>query len=560
MEKPVNTVFYIEQWRISPGEGLISRDGEIVHLEPRAMEVLVYMTSRPNEVISREELEKEIWHGAIVGYDAVTNTIIKLRRALNDNARQPRIITTIPKKGYQLIAPVAFVAKPAAEQEIEKPEKEQLEKTRSKLITPANIGILAIVLVFGTLWLSSENIPSIETSEPASFPSIAILPFDNLSNDPKQEYLADGMTEDIITDLSGLSNLMVIASNTSSIYRDKNLPSKQIGDELGVKYILKGSVRPLGNTIRINTQLINAETGFNVWAKRYDRNLNEVFAVQDEVTQNIVSSLTVKVSSQEKVRLAQRETDSLKAYDFFQEGQRLSILRTKEGYQQAHDAFEKAIELDPAYGRAYGAIAVILNFEYLRGWVDAPVETLDRALVLSRKAVELSNSVPQTHWALGFTHLMRKEYEQAEQAVTHAINISPNYSEGFGLLALVKMNRGKADEAIKLNNKGKRLNPYYSWQYLYTEGCAYFSKGDYASAISALEKASARNESAIQVKLFLAASYAYTNRQRDAEWITEEIKALSPTATVSDVGRNIPIEDPEFKKSLLLPTKIHTFQ
>jgi adenylate cyclase len=563
MKRPVAKSFFIEDWRVSPPEGLLVRGTEMVRLEPKAMEVLVYFASRPGEVITREELEREVWHGALVGYDAVTNTVIKLRKALQDNARQPRFITTIPKMGYQLIAPIAYP------EEDERPESASPADSESVAEVPGKrpswpvptigwaIAALVGVLVIGLVWLwpvvTSSTAPATPANSNSSVapPSIAVLPFENLSHDPNQDYLADGITEDIITDLSRLSSVQVIASNTSLAYKGRQVPVEDVGTDLNVGFVLKGSIQRLGDSVRVNAQLVDAKTGFNVWAQRFDRKISEVFAVQDEVTRSIVNALAVKVTYQEKSRLAQRATDSLKAYDLFQEGQRISKGRTKEDEIQARELYQKAIELDPNYGRAYGAMAISLAFDYQRGWTDTPVETLDRALVLAKQAVALDDSTPQTYWALSFVYLMRKEYENAEKVVTQALSIAPNYADGYGLLALINMNLGQPKRAIALNLKGMRLNPYFTSEYLYTHGVSHYMLGDYDEAIKALEQAQERNQNHTNYKLFLAASYVKAGRQDNAEWTAAELQMLDPTATLSTIEKTIPISSPESMRSLL---------
>jgi tetratricopeptide (TPR) repeat protein len=316
-------------------------------------------------------------------------------------------------------------------------------------------------------------------------------------------------------------------------------------------YVLKGSVRRLSDKVRVNVQLVNVETGFNAWAQRYDRTATEMFAVQDNVTQRIVEALAVNITSQEKQRLAQRATDNLKAYDLFQEGQRISKASTKESNEQARAVYREAIELDPRYGRAYGALAITLADDFRRGWTDTPLETLDRALELAEQAVALDNSTPQTYWALAYVHLARKEYEQAEQAVSQAITIAPNYADGYGLLALIKVHLGQAQQAVEINTRAMRLNPYYTWNYLYTLGSAYYMLGDYQAAIDTLEQAQARNENAVHVKLYLAASYQMAGRHEDARWTIEQVGILSPTTTLRDIEKTLPIADPEFRQNFL---------
>ena len=562
MTKQKDKRFYIHDWEVSPSEGVLNRDGESVRLEPKAMEVLVYFASHPNEVISREELEKDVWHGALIGYDAVTNTIIKLRKALQDSAREPRFITTIPKRGYQLIAPITYPEKndsvrPGITQDGESLPKEKMTQP----VVPPRISTVMVALsgvfIFISLWLwlrdTSTLDPANATNKQASArqPSIVVLPFENLSNDPKQNYLADGITDDIITDLSRISNLLVIASNTSIKYKGKQVTPEKVGTDLNVNFVLKGTIRRLGNEVRVNAQLVNTKTGFNTWAQRYDRKLTDVFAVQDEVTQSIVTALAVKVTNQEKRRLSKKATDSLKAYDFFQEGQRLSKIFTKETNEQARIMYRKAIELDPVYGRAYGAQAVTLAFDFQRGWSDTPIETLDRALVLANKGVALDDATPQTYWALGFVHLWRKEYDKAELAATEAINIAPNYADGYSLLALINGYTGHPNKAIELNDKAIRLNPYYSFEYLVSYGVAYYTQGNYKKAITILEQAKSRNENAEQIKIFLAASYVKANQLDEAEWLISEMQIMNPTVNISQIEKTIAFSNPEVRRAFL---------
>ena len=559
MTKQGQKSFFIGGWSVSPAEGLLARGSESVRLEPKAMEVLVYFSLRPNEVISREELEREVWLGALVGYDAVTNTIIKLRKALQDSARDPRFIATVPKRGYQLIASITYSENDNGRELTLPISRETLADIQKKSPIRSNhwygITALVILLVVGAGWFwtltPSKSISSVNSSNSMAPPSIVVLPFENLSDDPKQDYLADGITEDIITDLSRISNLLVIASNTSIKYKGKQVTPEKVGTDLNVKFVLKGTIRRLGNEVRVNAQLVNTKTGFNTWAQRYDRKVTDVFAVQDEVTQSIVTALAIKVTNQERHRLAKKATDSLKAYDFFHEGQRLSKIYTKETSEQAREMYRKAIELDPGYGRAYGAQAVTLAFDFQRGWSDSPIETLDRALVLANKAVAQDDATPQTYWALGFVYLWRKEYENAENAVTQAINIAPNYADGYGLLSLINSYLGRPQKAIELNDKAIRLNPYYSFEYLVSYGVAYYTLGNYDAAIKTLEQAKRRNENAEQIKIFLAASYVKANRLNDAEWLISEMQIMNPMATITHIEKTIAFANPEFTQAFL---------
>jgi len=558
METREQTGFFIGEWQVSPHEGTLSQDGNTVRLEPRAMEVLVYLASRPGEVVSRSDLENKVWTGMLVTDDAVTSAIIKLRKALGDNAKNPRFIATVPKRGYQLIAPVT---KPAAGTD-EVAVVDQAGMTVASLRADrAKVALmvtaLAVVAALAWAFLSSIAPAPPESAAPAldettrQAPSILVLPFENLSEDPAQEQFADGITEDIITDLSSLSRLRVMGNNTSFSYKGRSVRPQEVGAELDVDFVLEGSIRRQGETIRINSQLVDARTGFQKWAERYDRDLAEVFAVQDEVTDSIVAALAIGLDSRERTNLAYRPTDNLEAYKYFREGQGLAGTSTRENNVLAQAAYRKAIQADPAYGRAYSALAYTLAFNFRRGWNDAPMQTIDRALELARKAVQLDSSTPQTYWSLGYVHMMRKEFELAEKAVARALEIAPNFADGYGLLALIKNSLGEAQTAIELVEKGMQLNPFYTWDYPYNLGRAYYTLGQTEKAINALEAAKTRNPNVVPIRLHLAASYVRAGRLGDAEWEVEEIRTISPDETLGHVARTHPTSDKQALEVLL---------
>lgn len=551
MQTQAKEPFFIDDWWVSPSEGILKRDTNVIHLEPKSMEMLVYFAEHQGEVITRDEFEKNVWHGALIGYDAITNTVIKLRKAFKDNARKPEYIVTIPKRGYQLIATVRYSENSSLSSEngFEKLEEHHLN-TRNWLFA-----LLGTLLLFGLvmIWLSPLPLTdTVNSKQPTiALPSISVLPFENLSNEPKQEYLAVGITEDIKTALSRLSNLMVISSSASYIFKGENSELQEIGNELKVDYILQGNIRQLGGLIRINVQLINTKTGVNSWGEQYDRQLTDLFAIQNEVTKSIVTFFNLQITNNEKQYLEHSATNSLLAYDSFQEGQKLSKNHTLENNKLARESYRKAIELDPEYGRAYGALAYLLAQAFRRGWEDAPRETLDRALVLAKEGVNLDSTIPQTHWTLGYVYLMRQEFDKAERAASQAIFVAPSYADGYGLLALINNNMGQPEKAIKYAKKGMRLNPYYTWDYLYNLGRAYYTLGRYEDATSALEKARERNENVIPIRLFLAATYVKSGRQDDAEWEAEQVQMLNPSETITHTKQSIPTLNSELKKSFL---------
>jgi len=446
---------------------------------------------------------------------------------------------------------------PGAELEIPEPEGPYNKKSQIRL---SIVVIAVIVAAAGTLLLlqswqqkeESTSNDSVVTTSSRAQPSIAILPFDNMSGDPEQEYFVDGITEDIITDFSRLSNLTVIAWNTSASYKGEAVQPQQVGKDLGVAYVLDGSVRKSGDRLRITAQLLDTENGNNIWAERYDRRLTEIFELQDEVTKKIVNALAVRLSTAEKEKLGHSSTNNIAAYDEFLRGQQYSTQRTKEGNELARDAYRQAIEYDPTYARAYGALAVVLTNDFRNDWTELTLEEARaRALELAQKAVALDRSSPQAYWALGFTYLFRKQLDEAAEAAKQAVALSPNYADGYGLLAFINNFQGHAEDAIRYIKKAMDLNPRYTYDYPWNLGRAYYTLRRYPEATEALQEALERNEHALYPRLFLAASYIRLGKQDDAEWEIEQIQILNPDTTLTHLANTFPVKDEDVMNAFL---------
>jgi adenylate cyclase len=398
------------------------------------------------------------------------------------------------------------------------------------------IGAVVIVLIAGGVWriFLHERAPKIDPAsvEKMAFPlpakpSIAVLPFTNMSGDPEQEYFSDGTAEDLITDLSKLHGLMVIARNSSFAYKGKAVPIKQIAEELGVKYLLKGSVRKAEKQVRINAQLIDATTGQHLWAERYDRNLKDIFTLQDEVTEKIVEALALKLIPPEKERLIQRETNSLEAYDLVLRAWAYFRQFSRETNSQAKKMFEKAIELDPSYAVAYVGLVWAKMIELQLGWNRDPM-VMEEAFALAQKSVALNEASPKAHVLLGNVHLWRKQHDEAIAEFEKAIALDPNDADALQALASALNFVGKPDEAIGLLKKAMRLNPHYPEWYVFNLGRAYFQAGLYDKAIPALEEAILKNPNLPPIQYYLAASYGHLGKQTEARERAEEIKTLRP--------------------------------
>jgi TolB-like protein/Tfp pilus assembly protein PilF len=375
-------------------------------------------------------------------------------------------------------------------------------------------------------------------------PSIAVLPFVNMSGDPEQEYFADGMAEDIITSLSKLSQLLVIARNSSFTYKGRAVKVPDIGKELGVRYVIEGSVRKAGNRVRITAQLIDCSTGGHLWAERFDRELTDIFAVQDEVTQEIVSAMAVKLTADERERLKTKGPSNLEAYDYVLRGREMHRLYSKEGVAEAKVLFKRAIELDPRFARAFASLASAHVLEYVNGWYETVDRPLERAFELAQKAVSLDEMDPYAHHALGSTYLWKRQHDQAIVEHERTIALEPNFANGHAFLGRVLLYSGRSEEAIELINLGMRLDPHYPSSYLHFLAQAYFEMGRYEEAAGPLKRRLIRNPGTDISRVLLAASYGHLGQVDKAKVEWAEVFRINPDYSLEHREQILPYKDP----------------
>ena len=296
-------------------------------------------------------------------------------------------------------------------------------------------------------------------------PSIAVLPFDNMSGDPEQELFCDGLTEDIITALSNLPRMFVIARNSSFVYKGKPVKIKQVAEELGVKYVLEGSFRKSGDKVRITAQLIDATTGHHLWAERYDRELKDIFDLQDEITQKILTSLDVKLADGEQARLWRKTTRNPKIYEKWRQALEYFRKFTPEGNHKAREMYKETVDLDPE-PIGYLMLGWTYLIEEWYGWSKFPKKSLGKAAEFAQKALELDDSLPEAHSLMGCIHLVKREYDKAVEWGQRSVDLSPNGADVLTLYAVTLRNVGRMEEAIALHEKAIRLNPLPPIHYL----------------------------------------------------------------------------------------------
>jgi adenylate cyclase len=381
-------------------------------------------------------------------------------------------------------------------------------------------------------------------------PSIVVLPFVNMSEDPKQEYFSDGLTEDLTSDLSKISSLFVIARNSAFTFKGKAVKVQDVSKELGVRYVLEGSVRRADNQVRITAQLIDATTGGHLWSERYDRPLQDIFALQDEVVQKIVTTLKLQLTLQEQGILVRKTTDNLGAYDYYLRGVEHFNRFTQETNTQARQMFEKALALDPQYAEAYAFLGWTYEWEWGAQWSQDP-QALERALVLAQQAVALDDSLPLAHSALSRASLWKKQHDKAIAEAERAIALDPNDADGYARLGAVLDFAGRPEEAIGLVEKAMRLNPHYPPSYLFVLGTAYRLMGRYEEAIAAYKKALTHNSNYSPAHQFLAAIYSELGREEEARAEVAEVLRISPNFSLEVLRQRLPYKDPADLERLL---------
>ncbi len=379
-------------------------------------------------------------------------------------------------------------------------------------------------------------------------PSIAVMPFANLSSDPNQDYFSKGMTEDITADLSKIPDLFVISSyTTTSLPKDK--PIQEVSKELGVRYVLVGGVRKSDDQVRISAQLIDGTTGGHLWSERYDRPLKDIFVVQDEIRQKIVTTLKLQFTLWKEGVLVRKTTDNLEAYDFYLRGTE-SMWRAYYGTQkeaniQARQLLEKAIELDPMYAEAYVGLGGTYLSKGVYYWSPDRAQSFERAIELLQKAIALDDSLPLAHQFLSNVYVWgKKQHDHALAEAQKAVALAPNDANAQQNLGVILAWSGRPEEAIGIIEKAMRLNPKYPPQYLQSLNLAYRLAGRYEEAIAPAKKILVLNPNFMPAHLQLASCYAHLGRLEEARAEATEVMRLLPNYSLEIARQNLPIKDP----------------
>jgi adenylate cyclase len=377
-------------------------------------------------------------------------------------------------------------------------------------------------------------------------PSLAVLPFDNLSGDSSQDYFGDGITENIITALSTVSNLFVIARNSSFTYKGKPVKVQQVAEELGVRYVLEGSVQRSGDRVRITAQLIDALKGHHLWAENYDRNLKDIFTLQDEVTKEIITALQVKLTEGEQARLEAKGTDNLKAYLKFMQAREYILDFNIEGNASARQLAEEAIALDPEYGGAYRLLGVTHFHDTWLGSSKSPKQSLAKAIELVQKAIDFDDGYAYS--VFGFLLSQIRQYDKAVAEAERGVDLNPNLADSHAWLGLTLILSGRYQEAILEFEKAIRLNPIPPSWYLHNLGLAYFRTGRYEEGIRECEKAVRQKPDSLYARLELAAVYSLSGRDEEARAEGTEVLRMNPRFSLEELEKRLTHKNQEDKE------------
>jgi TolB-like protein/DNA-binding winged helix-turn-helix (wHTH) protein/Tfp pilus assembly protein PilF len=561
----LNRPFRVGDWLADPDSLQLRRGNTIVRLEPRVMDVLLYLAARAGEVVSREDIESAVWSGRVVSYDALTGSMQKLRRALRDDARQPCIIETVSKKGYRLLAPVSAPVTGAAEDDAVDTGYAGSKASKTRVLWAAALFAAAALLVL--FLFTGERKESSQGSGDeiaARTASIAVLPFENLSNEPAQEYLADGITDDLITELAKTPGLFVIARDSTFVYKNQPVDVGAIARKLGVSYLLQGSVRRAGDQLRLNARLIDSASGGHLWAEHYNGSYSDVFSLQDEITRKIVTSLAQQLRAGDNPvgnTGGRREAVDTAAYDSFLHGRnRFFRYASKEENGKARELYREAIELDPDFAIAYAMLAWTYAFDAMNGWSDDRAASLNTALATARQAIARDEKLPVAYFVSGLVYREKGQYQKARAEAEKALHLDSNYANAYVLLATLLYYTGEPQQGLEQILKAMRLNPHHPYNYPFHLGQAYFILGRYDDAIEAFSSGLDSNPSSERLRVWLAAAYAKAGRLDDAGWEVEQVLMQNPDFSVDRIARAFPFSEPGDRENFLSGLRLAGFK
>ena len=508
--------YAFEDYVLDPERRELTRGSEAIAIGPQVFDLLLYLVRNREQVVSKDNLLEGVWGGRIVSESTLTSHINAARKAVGDSGQEQRLIRTVARKGFRFVGDVG-----------------EMEAGGSSSVSPE----LPV----------PDNTPA-ETLPLPERPSIAALPFLNLTGDAEQEYFTDGVVEDIISALSRIRWLFVIARNSSFTYKGRAVDVKQVGRELGVRYVLEGSVRRAANRVRITGQLVDAATGGHLWAQRYEGALDNIFELQDRITESIVGAIAPQLERAEIERAERKPTGSLDAYDYFLRGMARFHAGAQENADLALSCFRKAIALDPEYASAYGMAAWCLFWRRINGWTTEPAEETAEGARLARSAVDLgkNDAVALTRGGHALAHFTR-DLDTGIDFLDRALVLNPNLAAAWFLGGYLRIWRGEPDEAIRRFEHAMRLSPLDSEMFRMQTGIAmaHLVARRFDAACAWAEKAYRDAPFFVLSAAAIAASCALAGRMDEAQRAMRNVRRLDPALRLASLDEWLPFQRPE---------------
>jgi TolB-like protein/tetratricopeptide (TPR) repeat protein len=481
-------------FRLDLGRRELVRDEKPVRLGSRALDILCVLASAEGEVVSKDELMARVWPGTVVEENNIQVHVSALRKVFSEGGDGQTFLVTVPGRGYRLIG------------------LQQAHRTEP------------------------DASARVQSMPPPDKPSIAVLPFANMSGDPEQEYFVDGMVEEIITALSKVRWLLVIARNSSFTYKGKTIDVKLVGREVGVRYVLQGSVRKVGQQVRITAQLIDALSGAHLWADRIDGTLHDIFELQDKVASKIVGAIEPRVLSSEVERATRKPTASLDAYDFYLRALSWFHRLTDEGHAEAIRLASQALVLDPSYSPPAAMIGWCRVLQAVQGWVIPSSAEVAQSVALAKQALESGKDDPHVLWMAGFTVVhLAGEHVAGRQAVERALVLNPNCAHAWMVSGFLHCFSNRPDRAIVAIQQAMRLSPLDPLGYMFTHvlAMAHCFARRYEQAMESVERSLSEQPRFLPAVRLKAVLYGYLDRREEGKWWVQQVLDLHPGLTVA---------------------------
>ncbi|WP_426531079.1 winged helix-turn-helix domain-containing tetratricopeptide repeat protein [Bradyrhizobium sp. McL0615] len=491
----------------------LTRGGESVAVEPQVFDLLVHLIENRDHVVTKDDLIETVWDGRIVSESTLTSRINAARRAVGDSGKDQAVIRTIARKGFRFVGDV------------------------QPLVSGGGVHAAALQPLDFTGEPLHPQLPALDRT------AIAVLPFANLSGEPEQEYFSEGISEDIITALSKLRWFYVIARNSSFIYKQKSVHHQQIGEELGVGYVVEGSVRKDGDHVRIAAQLVDVATGSHLWAERYDRNLADVFAVQDEITQAVVAAIEPQLYAAENFRARRKAPDNMAAWDLVMRALSHYWRVTRQDNLVAQALLEKAIAVDPAYGQALSLLASCHMFSAHMGWQDMSrtVPTAERAALA---AIRADSEDAWAHYALASVYLFHRRFDDSIAEFELALRLNPSFSPARGLYGVALSYRGRWEEGDRAAREALKLSPRDPFAAIYcgVAGYCQYIGGNYSEAIRLSREALRQRTDFVGAHRVLTAALGMAGSTEAAKAALEGLRRTQPNITLAWLASELPFE------------------